>query len=389
MNPTQNHASAKHRLWLAPAAWRELGAALQQRGRAPLELDPRMVATELQGPATMLLCAADLEPPQRDWLLELAQRAVPGRPVIWGGARSRDALLDAINAWQAAQLLPANSPIDLLLDALDKAAKAASMEVALHEGTQNLSRECRRLESALSELNRTQGRLLRAERIANVARVTHTLATRLQGERPPLAEFRSAFMRLTNEPELRELADCVTIGLDSVERLLADMLALSEERKQTHPLLPAPLDPLVSQAARLFKLDRRSKQRRFEHSCHSDAVVRMDRHALLHALLNMLRNALEATEEGQLIALRTYREGDQAVIEVEDRGCGMPPEVLAKIFKPYFTTKERGLGLGVRISQAAFERHGGELDCSSAPGQGTRFRALLSIEKTDAKRTES
>jgi signal transduction histidine kinase len=116
--------------------------------------------------------------------------------------------------------------------------------------------------------------------------------------------------------------------------------------------------------------------------------VQADPDRLLQVFLNLVRNAVEVMvgRAGEL-TLRTRFErvapqcggGPAAVVEVEDRGSGMPPEVQARLFTPFFTTKARGTGLGLAISLRIVEEHGGALEAQSRPGSGTTFRVLVPI----------
>ncbi|GAB4345217.1 MAG: hypothetical protein Kow006_02130 [Gammaproteobacteria bacterium] len=98
--------------------------------------------------------------------------------------------------------------------------------------------------------------------------------------------------------------------------------------------------------------------------------------------MNLLVNAAQAMEERGTITIRTRAEGGQALIEVEDTGKGMPPEVKRKIFDPFFTTKPvgKGTGLGLSLSYGIIQKHGGSIEVESEPGKGTRFRISLPIE---------
>jgi signal transduction histidine kinase len=68
---------------------------------------------------------------------------------------------------------------------------------------------------------------------------------------------------------------------------------------------------------------------------------------------------------------------DAVVIEVEDRGHGIPPEQLPHVFEPFFTTRPKGTGLGLFVAHGIVQRHGGTLDVESEPGRGTKFRVVL------------
>jgi len=111
---------------------------------------------------------------------------------------------------------------------------------------------------------------------------------------------------------------------------------------------------------------------------------------LNQVLMNLLGNAIDALEEvweqGQreslAIAIHAYRESDWGCISIRDNGTGMSPEVQARIFETFFTTKPvgKGTGLGLAISRDIVEQHGGQLLCTSTPGMGTEFVVRLPLE---------
>jgi signal transduction histidine kinase len=94
---------------------------------------------------------------------------------------------------------------------------------------------------------------------------------------------------------------------------------------------------------------------------------------IVHALTNVLLNAAEAIGKEGMITVRTGGERENAVVEVSDTGCGIPPDALSKIFEPFFTTKEsrKGIGLGMAIVHGIIKRHNGTIDVQSAVGKGT------------------
>lgn len=113
--------------------------------------------------------------------------------------------------------------------------------------------------------------------------------------------------------------------------------------------------------------------------------VSADPEQLQQALLNLINNAIDATETGGNIAVSTtYQEKEQEVtIEISDTGIGMPPEVAARIFDPLYTTKERGrgTGLGLVIVQQISREHGGRVNFETHQGSGTTFRLHLPVER--------
>jgi len=100
---------------------------------------------------------------------------------------------------------------------------------------------------------------------------------------------------------------------------------------------------------------------------------------LVQAILNLTLNARDAMPQGGLMQIRTRREGDQAILEVEDGGEGIPEAIRERIFEPYFTTKPqgKGTGLGLAVVKRVVERHHGHIELHRRPGRGQCF--LLSF----------
>ncbi len=98
--------------------------------------------------------------------------------------------------------------------------------------------------------------------------------------------------------------------------------------------------------------------------------------------VNLLSNAADAVGGSGRIGVRTQvDESGSVVVDVEDDGCGMEPDVIARAFEPFYTTKDvgGGSGLGLSVSYGIVERHGGRIDVESTPGRGTRFRVTLPV----------
>lgn len=95
------------------------------------------------------------------------------------------------------------------------------------------------------------------------------------------------------------------------------------------------------------------------------------------AVKRVLANAAEAMPQGGEVKVRVARKGKQPVIEVADAGPGIKPDDLQRVFDPFFSTKPRGLGLGLAVAKRALEAHGGTIEVKTQPGKGTTVRLLL------------
>lgn len=100
-------------------------------------------------------------------------------------------------------------------------------------------------------------------------------------------------------------------------------------------------------------------------------------------LYNLMLNAIQASPDGQAVQVRIAADGEEIAIAIEDRGAGIPPDVLPRIFDPFFSTKtdapHGGMGLGLSVSQSVIEALGGRIQVESRPSQGTVFRAVFPI----------
>ena len=99
------------------------------------------------------------------------------------------------------------------------------------------------------------------------------------------------------------------------------------------------------------------------------------------AVINLLFNALDAMPNGGTLTLRAISRGNRIVVEVEDTGCGIAKEVGRRVFEPFFTTKDpgRGTGLGLAVTYGVIQKHGGTIDFTSTPGNGTLFTFEIPI----------
>ncbi|HLW93109.1 MAG TPA: HAMP domain-containing sensor histidine kinase, partial [Roseiarcus sp.] len=113
-------------------------------------------------------------------------------------------------------------------------------------------------------------------------------------------------------------------------------------------------------------------------------IMRADGRRVRQVLFNLLSNAIGFSEPGQTVSLAAMRRGDEIVFKVSDRGRGIPPDVLERVFKPFEThtvgSRHRGVGLGLSIVRALVELHGGRVLIDSAPSEGTTVTCIFPSE---------
>ncbi|HUJ72632.1 MAG TPA: ATP-binding protein, partial [Verrucomicrobiae bacterium] len=124
--------------------------------------------------------------------------------------------------------------------------------------------------------------------------------------------------------------------------------------------------------------DEAKVERREEFDASVD-TVNVDTDQLWQAVLNLIRNGLEAMPNGGVMTIGTKRDGNEVILWVTDTGTGMSEEEVREVFKPFLSTKATGTGLGLTLVQQIVTEHGGHIECSSAVGRGSTFTIYLPV----------
>ena len=107
------------------------------------------------------------------------------------------------------------------------------------------------------------------------------------------------------------------------------------------------------------------------------------------ALLNLIKNALQAMTKGGVLTLATGQNADEIWVSVSDTGSGIPADQVKNIFEPFYTTKKKGSGLGLMIVQRIVRDHGGRIELESHVERGTTFRICLPLYRRGPRLLEA
>ncbi len=113
-------------------------------------------------------------------------------------------------------------------------------------------------------------------------------------------------------------------------------------------------------------------------------VIRADRDLLKQAILNVVMNGIEAMRGGGRLKVRASRQEGTSVLTIQDDGPGIPTENTGKVFQLYFTTKEKGSGIGLAMTFRAVQLHNGTIEFTSEPGKGTTFQLKFPLSPQEA-----
>lgn len=229
----------------------------------------------------------------------------------------------------------------------------------------------------------------RQERLATLGRVSGGIAHEL---RNPLNAVKTSVYYLLNAKDAP--FEKVREHLERIDRqvVISDNVITALSRFARLPVLtlrPVDLCDLVEQTLDANPLPENIELE--QHRPESFPHVAGDQEQLVIVLGNLIRNACDAMPDGGCLTL-TCRELDPEVaggparfaLSVADTGCGISPDVLPQIMEPLFSTKTRGLGLGLSLAQSIMTRHDAELSVVSEPGRGTTFTMILNIVEEPA-----
>lgn len=241
-----------------------------------------------------------------------------------------------------------------------------------------LERQVERLTVELAAANAETQRLREeAERNARLAAMGEMAAQLAHQLRTPLAAALLYAGNLEN-PDLPEASRIgiaqKTVGrLKHLERLIQDMLLFA--RGEVLGREEFAVADLLAELAHTFEPLARVRGVEFVAAPAPDGLaITGNRKALAGALTNLLENALQAVAAGGgKVGLGVTASAERIAFSVRDDGPGMPPDVVARLFEPFFTTRAEGTGLGLAIARGVARAHGGGIDVSSVPGTGTEF----------------
>ena len=303
-----------------------------------------------------------------------------------------------------------NKQIELITTFADQAAIAIE-NVRLFKSVEARTRE---LAASLKDLRTTQDRLVQTQKLASLGQLTAGIAHEIKNPLNFVNNFSGVSVELIDElqeslkgpledkvrAEISELAKTLRGNLDRVvqhgkraDAIVKNMLQHSREGSGEHRLVD--INVLVEESLNLAWHGARAEkqdfdttlERSFDPSAGEADIFPQD---ITRALLNLISNGFYAAirrqaettdrEHVPTLAASTKSLGDRVEIRIRDNGTGIPPDVIEKIFNPFFTTKPtgEGTGLGLSISHDIIvKQHGGSIDVETQPGEFTEVRVIL------------
>ncbi|MHB1296663.1 MAG: response regulator [Anaerolineae bacterium] len=234
-----------------------------------------------------------------------------------------------------------------------------------------------RVQQVTAKLVAAQEQLLLNERLATIGKLGASVAHEL---RNPLGVINNSTYYLqsrlgTTDPKISKHLGIISHEVEVSNRIISDLMQFVRVREITttpcapndivrdaleRSLLPANVTVRTSYGAGLPQ-------------------VSVDAEKIEQVFINLMNNAAQAMPDGGDLTIRTLLQGDMVLFQFSDTGCGIAPEHIEKIFEPLFTTKAKGIGLGLAIVQLLIAAHNGKISVQSQVGKGSQFTVSLPV----------
>ena len=254
----------------------------------------------------------------------------------------------------------------------EQAGKRA--EEALREYSERLGEM---VEERTKELRDAQEQLVRREKLAVLGQMAGSVSHEL---RNPLGAISNAVyylkMVLPDADEtVKEHLEMIAEEVRGSDRIISDLLDFSRTRTPDREQIA--VSELVAEV-----LEKRPPPEEVKVTTQiaSDLPpVYVDRHQIGQVLGNLVTNAYQAMKEGGALTISAQVEKDRVTLSITDTGCGISKENMAKLFEPLYTTKAKGLGLGLTVVKTLVEANGGSIEVESGVGEGSAFTVWLPL----------
>jgi signal transduction histidine kinase len=255
-----------------------------------------------------------------------------------------------------------------------------NMEEQLKEYSQRLEQM---VEERTKELRDAQDELVRKGKLAILGELSGGIGHEL---RNPLGAIKNAgyFLNMVienPEPEVKETLEILDKEVATSERIISSLMDFARQKPPSRR--KTAINNVVQEALSSSRVPQKVKVINQLDDSLPDILADPDQ--LGRVFGNIILNAVQAMPDGGTLTLTSKAHSQNVTVSVADTGVGISPEALQKLFEPLYTTKPKGIGLGLAITRSMVEAHGGTITVQSEVGQGTTFTITLPLASGEGK----
>jgi signal transduction histidine kinase len=227
----------------------------------------------------------------------------------------------------------------------------------------------------VTEIEKMKERLERDERLRAMGEMAARISHEIKNPLGSMELFLSMLQSGKLKSKERQYVDHVLFGVKTIDRIINNILSYT--RPKTLVLKDAKLSKVIEDVLDFMSISARSREIEITFASPYDGLASFDPDLIKLVLMNFLSNAMEAIDKEGTISVEAREEGEYALVSIKDSGSGMSEEVRKNIFNPFFTTKDKGVGLGLFIAHNIVQAHHGYIEVESIEGTGSSFSIYI------------
>jgi signal transduction histidine kinase len=267
------------------------------------------------------------------------------------------------------------------LRASNEELEASNEELRTTEEELRASNE--ELQTTNEELKSAQERLIRTEKLAAIGQLAGGVGHEL---RNPLGAIKNAVYYIKGkvvkselaqkEPRVVEFLGIVDDEINASNKIINDLLSFSRVGKPAAS--PARIETVINDAISHITIPENVRLTKNVLIGLPEIIIDTDQ--IRQVLVNIFTNAIQAMPEGGELGVTARENTNYMEVEISDTGTGIPKEIIGKVFDPLYTTKAKGIGLGLAVCKSIIDRHEGQINVASSVGKGTTFTIKLPLK---------
>jgi len=270
------------------------------------------------------------------------------------------------------------------LDSVMRFAQQAGLAIqnaSMYQELKNFSRQMEeKIQKTTADLRKTESQLIRSEKLAALGQLAAGIAHEI---RNPLTSINILIHSLRERlPSGNSQQEDLKVVEEEIHRMNEIVDQFLRFAKPASPFLEkTDVLSIFEETLQLLRPQIEKQRIVVEREFQALPMILIDPEQMKQAMLNLLLNAIQAMPEGGQLTLKgqNSKEGQWIQLSIEDSGMGISPEDIDKLFDPFFSTKEGGIGLGLSITHRIIDQHHGKIEVENAPGKGTIFTVWLPI----------